>query len=51
MAVTSDNAYGFIKLTSETQGKGTHSFHEERNTEEIDFFLINENVDSALRNL
>jgi hypothetical protein len=43
--------YGFVKYTAKSGRRRTHSFHEERYTEEINLFLINENVDSALRDL
>jgi len=41
--------YCFIKLTTQSQTQGTHTFHEERYSEEIDFLLINKDVNSALR--
>lgn len=40
--------YFFAKCASKTGRGWTHTFHEKRHTEEIDFFLINKNVDSAL---
>jgi len=42
--------YGFVEFASKAGRRRTHSFHKKRHTEEIDFFLINKNVDSALRN-
>ena len=43
--------YGFVKYTAKSGRRRTHSFHEERYTEEINLFLINENINSALRDL